>query len=189
MGGCRFRRTASDPTTATQLESGQWWALYYPGIQTLVSTTADMAARAQAIRRHNYAMRGMRVPAHAIPPAPTLTSVHYGPTSFLGRIGARVYWEGSAGAVNYSVERARAAERAVGHYLPAVRHRRRRRLCGRQRSGEQCVVSRSCVQPRRKARACLSGDARLNRLGAVTRPRRRARSRRRRAVRRSQKRR
>jgi hypothetical protein len=100
---------SSDPTTATQLESGQWWALYYPGIQTLVSTAADMNARAQAIRRHNYAMRGLRVPAHAIPPAPTVTSVHYGPTSFIGRIGARVYWQGSAGATDYSVERAAAA--------------------------------------------------------------------------------
>jgi len=100
---------SSDPTTATQLESGQWWALYYPGIQTLVSTAADMNARAQAIRKHNYAMRGLRMPAHAIPPAPTVTSVHYGQTSFIGRVGARVYWQGSAGAMDYSVERAAAA--------------------------------------------------------------------------------
>jgi hypothetical protein len=68
-----------------------------------------MNARAQTIRSHNYAMRGVRVPRHAIPPAPTVTSVRYGPTSFIGRIGARVYWQGSAGAVNYSVERAAAA--------------------------------------------------------------------------------
>jgi hypothetical protein len=100
---------SSDPTTATQLESGQWWALYYPGIQTLVSTAPDMSARAQVIRDHNYAMRGVRVPSHAIPPAPTVSSVHYGPTSFIGRAGSRVYWEGSAGALNYSVERAAAA--------------------------------------------------------------------------------
>jgi mannan endo-1,4-beta-mannosidase len=95
-----------DPTTATHLESGQWWALYYPGIQTLVSTKADMAARAQLIRVHNYAMRGVRVPRHALPPAPTVTSVAYGPTSFVGRIGARVYWQGSAGAADYTVQRA-----------------------------------------------------------------------------------
>jgi mannan endo-1,4-beta-mannosidase len=99
----------SDPTTATRLESGQWWALYYPGIQTLVSTAADMNARAQTIRSHNYAMRGVRVPRHAVPPAPTVTSVRFGPTSFIGRVGARVYWQGSAGAVNYSVERAAVA--------------------------------------------------------------------------------
>ena len=78
------------------IESGQWWALYYPGIRTLVSTAADMGARAQAIRRHNYAMRGIRVPAHAIPPAPIVTSVRRG----------RVYWQGSAGAKDYSIQRA-----------------------------------------------------------------------------------
>ena len=96
----------SDPTTAHSLESGQWWAMYYTGIQTMVNTAGDMAARAQAIRTHNYTMAGLRVPAHAIPPAPSVTSVVFGPTSFTGRIGARVYWQGSAGAKNYSVQRA-----------------------------------------------------------------------------------
>lgn len=86
----------SDAATARHGESGQWWALYYPGIRTLVSTPADMAARAQAIRRHDYAMRGVRVPAHAIPPAPTVTSALHG----------RVYWQGSAGAKDYTIERA-----------------------------------------------------------------------------------
>ena len=100
---------SSDPTVAVHLESGQWWALYYPGIQTLVSTAADMAARAQILRDHNYAMRGVRTPPHAIPPRPIVTSVAYGPTSFIGRIGARVYWQGSAGAEAYSVQRAVAA--------------------------------------------------------------------------------
>jgi hypothetical protein len=96
----------SDPTTARFLESGQWWALYYPGIQTMVNTAADMAARAQAIRSHNYAMSRLRVPAHSIPPAPTVTSVTFGPTSFIGRVGIRVYWQGSAGAKEYTVQRA-----------------------------------------------------------------------------------
>jgi hypothetical protein len=96
----------ADPTTARYLESGQWWALYYTGIQTMVTTAADMAARAQVIRSHNYAMSGLRIPAHRTPPAPTVTSVSYGPTSFIGRVGARVYWQGSAGAKNYSVQRA-----------------------------------------------------------------------------------
>ncbi|MGH3066875.1 MAG: hypothetical protein ACRDOF_11320, partial [Gaiellaceae bacterium] len=99
----------SDPTTARYLESGQWWALYYTGIQTMVNTAADMAARAQVLRRHNYAMSGLRVPAHAIPAPPRITSVAYGPTSFTGRTGARVYWQGSAGAKDYSVQRATSA--------------------------------------------------------------------------------
>jgi mannan endo-1,4-beta-mannosidase len=85
-----------DPITATKGESGQWWALYYPGLRTLVSTAADMRARALVIRRHNYAMRGVAVPQHAVPPAPHITSVQQ----------RRVYWQGSAGAANYSVQRA-----------------------------------------------------------------------------------
>ena len=168
----------SDPTTRDALESGQWWALYYPGIQTLVSTAADMSARAQAIRRHDYAMRGMRVPAHAIPPR---RRVVHGPTSSsAGR--AHVYWQGSAGAVNYSVER---APRRNGPWMTVCRR------CVTDvddgyadvgGSGRR-LVSRDPVQPRRKARACIEGDAVLIRLTAVTRPRRRARSPRRRAVR------
>jgi mannan endo-1,4-beta-mannosidase len=96
----------SDPTTAHLIESGQWWAMYYTGIQTMVNTAADMAARAQVIRSHNFRMSGLRVPPHAIPPAPAVTSVTFGPTSSTGPIGARVYWQGSAGAKNYSVQRA-----------------------------------------------------------------------------------
>lgn len=98
----------SDPTTARHGESGQWWALYYPGLQTMVNSASDMAARAQAIRRHNYAMAGVRVPRHRLPPRPTITSVRYGPTSFVGRVGVRVLWQGSAGARDYSVQRAPA---------------------------------------------------------------------------------
>jgi hypothetical protein len=100
---------SSDPTTAHHLESGQWWALYYTGIQTMVTTAQDMAARAQVLRAHNYDMAGLRVPPHRIPPAPTVTSVTYGPTSHVGRVGVRVYWQGSAAAKNYSVQRAASA--------------------------------------------------------------------------------
>jgi hypothetical protein len=89
----------TDPAAALHVETGQWWALYYPGLRTLVSTAADMAARAQAIRRHDYAMRDVRVPPHAIPPAPAITSAAAG----------RLYWQGSAGAADYSVERGRTA--------------------------------------------------------------------------------
>jgi hypothetical protein len=88
----------SDPEVARTGESGQWWAMYYTGQPTLVMSAADMAARAQVIRSHNYAMAGVRVPRHAIPPAPAITSV----------TGGRLYWRGSAGAKNYSVQRASA---------------------------------------------------------------------------------
>lgn len=77
-------------------ESGQWWALYYPGIKTMVNTAADMAARAQQLRAHAYAMSGMPVPRHAIPPAPVITSTV---------IGGLIAWRGSAGATRYSIER------------------------------------------------------------------------------------
>jgi mannan endo-1,4-beta-mannosidase len=85
----------TDPTVAATGESGQWWALYYPGIRTLVSSATDMRARALAIRRHNYAMRGIAVPRHATPPAPRITSVQQ----------RRIYWRGSAGAASYTVQR------------------------------------------------------------------------------------
>ena len=109
---------SSDPTTARHGESGQWWALYYPGIQTVVTTEADMAARAQALRAHNYAMRGVRVPAHGIPPPPTVTSAVHGAVNFVGTIGTRIYWQGSAGAARYSVQRAAAA---AGPWTPVCR--------------------------------------------------------------------
>jgi mannan endo-1,4-beta-mannosidase len=88
-----------DPAAAARVESGEWWALYYPGVRTLVTTPADMTARAEAIRRHNFAMQGAEAPPHAAPPAPAVTSVAAGPA------GIRVYWQGSAGAADYSVER------------------------------------------------------------------------------------
>jgi hypothetical protein len=94
----------TDPVAAARVETGEWWALYYPGVKTLVTSAADMAARAQALRSHNYAMRGAPLPAHAIPPAPTITSAVYGQAG-----STQVYWQGSAGAENYSVQRASAA--------------------------------------------------------------------------------
>jgi mannan endo-1,4-beta-mannosidase len=72
--------------------------MYYTGVPTLVMSAGDMAARAQIIRRHDYAMAGARVPPHAIPPAPS-ASVK----------GGRLYWRGSAGARNYSIQRAPSA--------------------------------------------------------------------------------
>jgi hypothetical protein len=87
------------PAAAVE-ESGEWWALYYPGITTLVTTAADMTARAETIRAHNYAMRGVAVPPHALPPAPVIT----------GFSGSTPIWQGSAGAVRYVVERTHRAD-------------------------------------------------------------------------------
>src|SRR5262249_35813902 len=92
----------TDPVKARHGESGQWWALYYTGVGTLVNTAADMAARAQIIRQHDYAMAGLRPLPHQIPPRPTITAISR-------RQAVRVYWQGSAGAENYSVQRAPAA--------------------------------------------------------------------------------
>ena len=86
----------TDPNIALHGESGQWWALYYPGVATLVNSASDMRTRAQLIRTHNYRMRGLAVPPHMIPPAPRITSA----------TTTRIYWQGSAGAATYSVERA-----------------------------------------------------------------------------------
>jgi hypothetical protein len=76
-------------------ESGQWWALYYGGIKTLINTKEDMAARAELLRTHAFKMAGLAVPPHAIPPAPVITN---------GGMGL-LTWRGSAGAVSYSIER------------------------------------------------------------------------------------
>jgi mannan endo-1,4-beta-mannosidase len=95
----------TDPAVARSGESGQWWAMYYTGIRTLVMSAADMAARAQIIRNHNYAMAGARRPRHALPPAPWMTYAAYSESL----AGVKVYWRGSAGARNYSIERAAGA--------------------------------------------------------------------------------
>jgi mannan endo-1,4-beta-mannosidase len=76
-------------------ESGQWWALYYGGINTIMMTKDDMAARAELLRTHAFEIAGVAVPPHAVPPAPVIT------VNGLGLIA----WRGSAGAVKYTVER------------------------------------------------------------------------------------
>ncbi len=91
-----------DVTYARNGECGEWWALYYPGRETLVMSAEDMAARAQQLRAHAYAMAGIPVPPHAVPPAPVVTSTV---------IGGLVAWRGSAGAVRYSIERFDTASR------------------------------------------------------------------------------
>jgi mannan endo-1,4-beta-mannosidase len=76
-------------------ETGQWWALYYGGINTVMMPKEDMAARAELLRTHAFEIAGGPVPPHAIPPAPVVT--------FEG--GGLVAWRGSAGAVKYTIER------------------------------------------------------------------------------------
>ena len=101
----------ADPQLAATEESGEWWALYYPGRATRVNTAADMAARAQAIRRHNYAMAGRRVPPHAIPPPPQILST------------SPLRWRGSAGAARYVVERSGKVVRVFAVNLDGKRSR------------------------------------------------------------------
>jgi mannan endo-1,4-beta-mannosidase len=76
-------------------ESGQWWALYYGGIDTLIMTKEDMAARAELLRAHAFKIAGLPVPPHAIPPQPVVTVKGQGV----------VAWRGAAGAVKYTIER------------------------------------------------------------------------------------
>jgi hypothetical protein len=85
----------SNAAYARRGESGQWWALYYGGISTMINTSDDMRARAQQLRSHAYAMAGIAVPSHQVPPEPVIT------TKGIGLIG----WRGSAGAISYSVQR------------------------------------------------------------------------------------
>lgn len=76
-------------------ETGQWWSLFYGGVNTLVNSAEEMQARAELLRTHAYAMAGMPVPAHPVPAPPVITF------KGIGILG----WRGSAGAVVYSVQR------------------------------------------------------------------------------------
>ncbi|HEY4018866.1 MAG TPA: hypothetical protein VGM75_09285 [Pseudonocardiaceae bacterium] len=73
-------------------DNGNWWALYYTGIQTTSNTIADMAARAQLLRTHAYRMTGYATaPAHRPVPAPTTTSTTDGTVLFQGAAGSPSY--------------------------------------------------------------------------------------------------
>ncbi|MGD0938394.1 MAG: hypothetical protein ABR905_01695 [Terracidiphilus sp.] len=94
---------AHDVTFAINGECGEWWALYYPGIKTLVMSAEDMGSRAQQLRSHAYLMAGAAIPKHNTPPAPVVTSIV---------AGGLVAWRGSAGAVRYSIERIDASSKS-----------------------------------------------------------------------------
>ncbi len=77
-------------------EDGNWWALYYTGIDTPSNTAVDMAARAQLLRAHAYRLAGYpRPPAHQPIPAPTITST----------TANTVLFQGSAGSPAYTIQR------------------------------------------------------------------------------------
>jgi len=85
-----------DSNYAHRGESGQWWALYYGGLGTMVNTADDMRARGELLRKHAYAMAGAPEAPHMAPAPPVVTSIVF---------GSLVAWRGSAGAVKYSVQR------------------------------------------------------------------------------------
>ncbi len=76
-------------------ETGQWWSLFYGGVNTIVNSAQEMQARAELLRTHAYVMAGMSVPPHPVPAPPVITFKGFG---LLG-------WHGSPGAVVYSVQR------------------------------------------------------------------------------------
>jgi len=82
-------------------ETGQWWSLFYGGMNTLTNSAQDMQARAELLRKHAYVMAGIPVPPHDVPAPPVITF------KGIGLLG----WHGSAGAVIYTVQR-RSSESA-----------------------------------------------------------------------------
>ena len=76
-------------------ESGQWWSLFYGGVNTLINSAQEMQARAELLRTHAFAMAGIPVPPHPVPAPPEITF------KGIGLVG----WHGSPGAVVYSVQR------------------------------------------------------------------------------------
>lgn len=66
---------------------------YYPGYASSDQTTM------QLIRTHAYNMSGLSVPAHQVPPQPTITAVQ------VTGSGYQIYWRGSAAANTYTIER------------------------------------------------------------------------------------
>ena len=132
----------TDPPVARTGESGQWWAMYYTGIKTLVMSAGDMAARAQIIRSHNYAMAG-RAAAAARAPARADDHLDRGPAASTG--GAR------PGRGNYSIQRAPDAP-VPGRRCAAAASPISRRLRRPDREPRSRLVPGDPVQPRRPRR-------------------------------------
>jgi len=71
-------------------------AFYFPGLDTSVTSAADMQLRGRAFRRFAYRMAGLPVPAFLLAPKPEIISAVHGSLT----------WRGSAGAATYQIERA-----------------------------------------------------------------------------------
>ena len=80
------------PPNCPASDDGNWWALYYTGVDSTSNTAPDMADRAQLLRAHGYRMSGYAtLPAHNPVPAPTITSTTAGTVVFQGAAGSRSY--------------------------------------------------------------------------------------------------
>src|SRR5580692_11170926 len=95
-GSSQYQPTPTTQPTPKAVKAASGGRSIIRAIKTLVNSAEDMAARAQQLRAHAYAMSGTPLPKHATPPAPVITSIV---------IGGLIAWRGSAGAVRYSVER------------------------------------------------------------------------------------
>jgi hypothetical protein len=71
-------------------------AFYFPGLDTALTSAADMQARGRAFRRFAYRMAELPPPAFLLAPKPEIISAVHG----------RLTWRGSAGAYTYQIERA-----------------------------------------------------------------------------------
>ena len=75
--------------------SGPESVLYYPGTNTAVADARAMQARARAVRRFDFRMADLPIPAFSLVAPPQILHVDQG----------RIVWRGAAGATNYAVER------------------------------------------------------------------------------------
>jgi mannan endo-1,4-beta-mannosidase len=69
--------------------------LYFPGTATDAASAETMQARARAVRRFDYRVVNVMFPAFATVSPPTILRIDKG----------KIYWQGAAGATDYSVER------------------------------------------------------------------------------------
>lgn len=86
---------ANNPSYTKWGETGQWWSIFYGGVNTLAHSAQEMQARVELLRTHSFAMAGTAAPPHPVPAPPIITF------KGIGILG----WRGSVGAVVYSVQR------------------------------------------------------------------------------------
>jgi mannan endo-1,4-beta-mannosidase len=89
------------------------YQLHFPGDDADVGTGSGApvlssvtdAGMVADLRRHGYAMSGLRVPPYAVPAAPDITNLEHVASAAAGGDGNLVEWRGSAGAARYVVRR------------------------------------------------------------------------------------